>query len=209
MAMVNLNSAANYVILTATGITNSGPSTTCGGYAVDPSGLTSITGSPAIVESCGGAIDVADSASLAAQGDLTTAYNDAIGRAGGAVLPPGADIGGQTLYPGLYVETGNLSIAGADLHLNGNADPNAVYIFQVNGNLVVGPGRHIILANSATAARIFWVVTGYAALNTTVSFQGIIMAHTSVTFNTGAVMTGRALAETANVTLLSNTITHP
>lgn len=209
MAMVNLNSAGNYVILSATGITNSGPSTTCGGYAVYPNGLTSITGSPAIVESCGGAIDVADAAANTAQGDLTTAYNDAIGRAGGAVLPPGADIGGQTLYPGLYVETGNLNIAGADLHLNGNGDPNAVFIFQVNGNLVVGPGRQIILANSATAARIFWVVTGYGALDTTVSFQGIIMAHTAVTFNTGARMTGRALAETANVTLLTNTITHP
>jgi hypothetical protein len=209
MAMVNLNSAANYVILSATGITNSGPSTTCGGYAVYPNGLTSVTGSPALVESCGGAIDVANAAANAAQGDLTTAYNDAMGRTGGAVLPPGADIGGQTLYPGLYMETGNLNIASADLHLNGNGDPNAVFIFQISGNLVVGPGRQVILANSATAARIFWVTTGYGALNTTVSFQGNIMAYTAVTFNTGARLTGRALAETANVTLLTNTITHP
>jgi hypothetical protein len=38
---------------------------------------------------------------------------------------------------------------------------------------------------------------------------GNIMAYTSVTFNTGAVLTGRALAENGDVTLLSNAITHP
>ncbi len=209
MAMVVLNSAANYVILSATGITNSGPSTTCGGYGVYPDGLTSVTGSPAIVESCGGDIDVADGAADTAEGDLGTAYTDAMGRTGGAILPPGADIGGQTLYPGLYTETGNLNIASADLHLNGNGNPNAVFIFQVSGNLVVGPGRQVILANSASAANVFWAVAGYGALNTTVAFKGNIMAHTAVTLNTGATLTGRALAETANVTLLTNTITHP
>ncbi len=205
MAMVVLNSAANYVILSATGITNSGPSTTCGGYGVYPDGLTSVTGSPAIVESCGGDIDVADGAANTAEGDLGTAYTDAMGRTGGAILPPGADIGGQTLYPGLYTETGNLNIASADLHLSGNG----VFIFKVSGNLVVGPGRQVILANSASAANVFWAVAGYGALNTTVAFKGNIMAHTAVTLNTGATLTGRALAETANVTLLTNTITHP
>ncbi len=209
MAMVVLNSAANYVVLSATGITNSGPSTTCGGYGVYPDGLTSVTGSPAIVESCGGAIDVGDAAADTAQGDLGTAYTDAMGRTGGALLPPGADIGGQTLYPGLYVETGNLNIASADLTLNAQGNSSAVFIFQVNGNLVVGPGRQVILSGGAKASNLFWAVTGYAALNTTVAFQGSIMAHTAVTFNTGARLTGRALAETADVTLLTNTITHP
>ena len=201
-AMVVLNSAANYVILSATGITNSGPSTTCGGYGTYPDG---VSGSPAIVESCGGDIDVDDAAANTALGALGTAYTDAMGRTGGAILPPGADIGGQTLYPGLYKETGDLNIASADLHLSGNG----VFIFQVSGNLLVGPGRQVILSNSASAANVFWAVAGYGALNTTVAFKGNIMAHTAVTLNTGATLTGRALAETANVTLLTNTITHP
>jgi hypothetical protein len=208
-AMVVLNTAGNYVILSATGISNSGPSTTCGGFAVSPNGLTSVTGSPAIVESCGGVSDIADSASLAAQGDLGTAYTDATSRSGGVTLPSGADIGGQTLYPGRYYEANDLNLASADLHLDGQGNANAVFIFQVSGNLVVGPGRQVILQNGANAANIFWATAGYAALNTTVAFKGIIMAHTAVTFNTGAKLTGRALAQTANVTLLTNTITHP
>jgi hypothetical protein len=203
--MVVLGTAANYVILSYTGITNSGPSTTCGGYGVYPDGLTSITGSPAIVESCGGAIDVADGAANTAEQNLGTAYTDAITRAGGAILPPGADIGGQTLYPGLYYESGDLNLASADLHLSGSG----VFIFQIHGNLIVGPGRQVILENSASAANVFWAMTGYGALNTTVSFVGNIMAFTAVTLNTGAKLTGRALAQNANVTLLTNTITHP
>jgi hypothetical protein len=208
--MVVLNTAGNYVILSATGITNSGPSTTCGGYAVSPDGLLTVTGSPAIVESCGGVTtDIGDGAAGIAQGDLTTAYNDATTRSGGVTLPSGADIGGQTLYPGRYYEANDLNLASADLHLDGQGNSNAVFIFQVSGNLVIGSGRQVILQNGANAANIFWAVAGYGALNTTASFQGIIMAHTAVTFNTGAKLTGRALAETANVTLLTNTITHP
>ncbi len=210
-AMVNLGSAANYVILSYTGITNSGPSTTCGGYGVYPDGETSITGSPAIVEICGGAINVGDSAADTAKLDLGTAYTHAMGLPMGATLPPGADIGGQTLYPGVYSESGDLNISSADLTLDAQGNSSAVFVFQVKsgGDLIVGPGRNVILTGDAQAANVFWAVSGYCSLNTTVSFVGNIMAYTSVTLNTGAVLKGRALASNGDVTLLSNTITHP
>jgi hypothetical protein len=201
--------AGNYVILAYTGISNSGPSTTCGGYGLYPNGASFVTGSPAIVENCGGPIDLADTAADTAKLNLGTAYADAMGRTGAAALPPGVDIGGQTLYPGLYNETADLNISSADLTLNGNGNANSVFIFQVASNLIVGPGRKIILTNGAAAANVFWAVAGYCSLNTTDSMKGVIMAYTSVTLNTGAVLTGRALAENGNVTLLSNTITHP
>src|SRR5665213_3334218 len=73
-AAVVLGSAANYVILAYTGISNSGPSTTCGGYGLYPGGSSNMTGSPAIVENCGGAIDVGDAAANTAKTDLSTAY---------------------------------------------------------------------------------------------------------------------------------------
>ncbi|HXL72787.1 MAG TPA: ice-binding family protein [bacterium] len=208
-AAVVLNTSANYVILSYTGITNSGPSTTCGGYGVYPDGQTSVTGSPAIVEVCGGLINVGNSAADTAKIDLSTAYTNAMGRSGGATLPPGADIGGQTLYPGLYFETANLNISSADLTLNGDGNINSIFIFQIKSNLIVGPGRHVILTNGAQAANVFWAAAGYCSLNTTASMVGNIMTYTSVTLNTGAVLTGRALAENGNVTLLTNTITHP
>jgi len=199
------------VILSYTGISNSGPSTTCGGYGVYPDGWTSITGSPAIVESCGGAINVGDGTADTAKLDLGTAYTDAMGRPTGVTLAPGGDLGGLTLYPSVYTINSDLNISSADLTLDALGDPTAVFIFQVKtgGNLIVGPGRQIILAGGAQAGNIFWAVSGYCSLDTSVSFAGNILAYTSVTLNTGAVLLGRALASNGNVTLLTNRVTKP
>src|SRR5205807_4254969 len=60
-----------------------------------------------------------------AQLDLTTAYNNLAGKAGGASLP--GDISGLTFTPGIYKNAssvGLLSSAGT-VTLNGLGDPNA------------------------------------------------------------------------------------
>jgi len=203
--MVNLGSAANYVVLAYSEVTNSGPTTLCGSLGLDP--LAQVDGG--IVITCGGVTDVANTASSIAKTDLNTAYTDAAGRTGGASLPAGGDVGGSTFYRGLYSCGGDLLLSSADLTLDAQGDANAVFIFQVTGNLIVGPGRQVFLTNGAKAANVFWQVTGYCSLDTTVSMAGNIMAYTSVTFNKGAVLLGRALAENGNVTLLTNTITKP
>jgi hypothetical protein len=188
-------------------VTNSGASTVFGSLGLDPG--TEVDGG--IVLMNGGVTHINDSTILTAETDLSTAYTDAMGRPTGVTLPPGADIGGETLYPGVYLESGNLNLSSADLTLDAQGNSGAVFIFQVKGsnNLIIGPNRQVILAGNAQAANVFWAVSGYCSLDTTVSFVGNIMAYTSVTFNTGAVLTGRALAQNGDVTLLGNTITHP
>ena len=131
------------------------------------------------------------------------------GTIGGAALVTNADIGGLTLYPGLYSEGGNLSISSANLTLDGQGNSNSVFIFQTAGILNVTSGRKVILTNGAAASNVFWQVASYCSLGTTVSFAGTIMAYTSVTLNTGVVLNGRALAENGNVTLLADAITVP
>lgn len=204
---VPLGSAANYAILAHTKITNSGATTLCGSLGLEPG--SEVDGG--IRLKCGGVRDLNNSTVLAAVGALTTAYTNASpgNRPGGAVLPPGADVGGQTLYPGLYYESANLNLSSADLTLSAPSSSNTVFIFQVENNLVIGPGRKVILAGNATAANVFWQVAGYCSLDTTAKFVGTIMTYTSVTLNTGASLNGRALAETGDVTLLGNTITIP
>jgi hypothetical protein len=158
---------------------------------------------------CGGSSQVATGAANTAQTDLGYAYTDAAGRSGGAIIPAGANVAGQTLYRGLYTCGGNINVASGHLTLDGQGDPNAVFIFQVTGNFIAGPGAAILLTNSAAADHVFWQVTGYAAFNTTAVMVGNFMAHTAVTFNTGANLEGRALAQTQNVTFLANHITFP
>jgi hypothetical protein len=153
--------------------------------------------------------DVDDTAANHAKGDLSTAYTTTAGRPGGSFLLSGSNIGGQTFYAGLYKDKGDLSISSGNLTLDGLGNPNAVFIFQVSGDLLATSGRQVILAGGAQAANVFWQVAGYCSLGTTVSFVGTIMAYTSVTLNTGATLNGRALAENGDVTLLTNTITIP
>lgn len=200
---MNLGSAANYVVLGYTAITNSGPSTLCGGVGLFPG--SSMDGG--IVVTCGGATDIANTAADIAKQDLGLAYTDAATRPGAAAIL--SEIGGLTLYPGLYTSGGDLSISSGDLTLDALGDPTAVFIFQVSGVLDVLSGRQVILAGNANPANIFWQVTDYCSLGTTVSFKGNILAYNSVTLNTDAVLEGRALGSNGNVTLLDNDITMP
>ena len=204
-ASVNLGSASTFAVLAYSAITNSGPSTLCGSYGIAP--LSSVSGG--IVVNCGGVSDVDDTAANIAKGDLSTAYTATAGRPGGANLWSGSNIGGITMYPGLYKDSGNLSVSSGNLTLDGLGNPNAVFIFQVSGNLLATSGRQVILSGGAQAANVFWQVAGYCSLGTTVSFVGTIMAYTSVTLDTGATLNGRALAENGDVTLLTNNITIP
>ncbi|HEY5038514.1 MAG TPA: ice-binding family protein, partial [bacterium] len=118
-------------------------------------------------------------------------------------------IGGQTLSPGLYTEAGTLLISSSDLTLDAKGNPNAIFIFQVSQILNVTSGRRVNLIGGAQAKNVFWQVADYCSLGTTVSFVGNILAYNSVTLNTNAVLSGRALGSNGNVTLLANTITKP
>ena len=60
----------------------------------------------------------------------------------------------------------------------------------------------------ALAKNVFWQVAGQATLGTTSDFKGIIMSKTLIAFNTGSIMLGRALAQTA-VTLNATDFTNP
>ncbi len=87
-----------------------------------------------------GAQHPGDATAQAAQGSLTTAYNNAAAAAGGAVLAP--DIGGLTLPPGVYRTTSaqpSLGITG-NLTLDGQGDPNSVWIFQIVSTLTTAAG---------------------------------------------------------------------
>ena len=64
-----------------------------------------------------GTIPLGEAAAAQAQLDLTTAYNDAAGRTVGVVAVAG-NLGGQTLFPGLYTSTSSIEITSGDLTLD-------------------------------------------------------------------------------------------
>src|SRR5581483_11455067 len=109
---VNLRSAASYVVLAYSQVTNSGPSKLCGNLGLSPG--SSAGGGYSM--GCGGVIEVDDTPARNAKLDLTTAYNDAAGRTTPALVA--GNLGGRTLYPGLYKSTGSLEITSGDLTLD-------------------------------------------------------------------------------------------
>jgi type VI secretion system secreted protein VgrG len=153
-----------------------------------------------------GATHAADAPALQAQSDLTTAYDDAAGRAMTALVA--GDLVGKTLAPGVYKSSGPLSVSGA-LTLNGQGNPNAVFIFQVASTLTTASASSIVLTNSAQACNVYWQVGSSATLGTASTFSGNILALTSITASTGTTVRGRALARNGQVALDTNVFTMP
>jgi Ice-binding-like/Bacterial Ig-like domain len=202
-APVPLGTACSFGILAATpAVANSGPTAVTGDIGIWPA--AAITGFPP--GTLTGTEYAGDATAQTAQGDLTTAYNYAAAAPGGAILT--ADIGGQTLAPGVYKTTSaqpSLGITG-NLTLSGDG----VYIFQIVSTLTTAANNsQVILAGGATAQNVFWQVGSSATLGTTTTFEGIIMAQASISLDTGATLNGSALARTGAVTLLSNPVNVP
>jgi hypothetical protein len=225
-APVDLGTAGNFVLLSKSGITNTGATAITGDIGVSPIDSTAITGFGLVLDvsnqfstSVGGPgfvtgkVYAADytaptpSNMTTAISDMENAFVDAAGRA----IPDFTDLGagnitGMTLAPGLYKWNTGVTITGAGVTISGGA--NDVWIFQISGDITCAGA--VTLAGSAQAKNIFWQVDGGTGvtLNVGTAFQGNILAAKAITMNTGITLTGRALAQTA-VTLQANTITAP
>jgi hypothetical protein len=219
-AAVNLHSAGDYVILAKSGVSTTGATAVVGDVGLSPAAASFVTGfalsSPATTFTTSARVTgkvwasdyaVPTPANLtAAVLNMQTAYTDAAGRTSPTATELGAgNIQGMTLAPGLYKWGTGVSIPSA-VTLSGGA--NDVWIFQIAQNLTVGNAAIVTLSGGAQAKNVFWQVAGQATLGTTSNFKGIILSKTLIAFNTGAKITGRALAQTA-VTLDATAITNP
>jgi hypothetical protein len=200
-APVPLGTAANFAVLAAATVTNTGPTTVTGDLGLSPG--TAVTGFPP--GQVTGTVYTADAAALQAQNDLATADNDAAAQPATATIP--TELGGTTVTPGVYNSAaGTFGITGT-VTLDAQGDPAAVFIFKAASTLITASASNVILVNGATAANVFWVVGSSATLGTYSTFAGNIMALASITVTTGVTIDGRVLARTAAVTLDTDTIT--
>ena len=201
-----LGAACNFGILGGTPVVSSIGLTKVTGGDVGIWPAASITGFPPGTTT--GAFHAGDAVAMAAQGDLTTAYNNAAAAPGGAILP--ADIGGLTLAPGVYKTTSSQPSLGITGNLTLSGAANGVWIFQVVSTLTTAAGNsQVIMAGGGQSKNVFWQIGSSATLGTNTTFSGNIMALASITVNTGATLNGRALARNGAVTLDSNQVNVP
>jgi len=203
-APVGLGTAKSFGVLAGSAVTNTGPTVINSDLGTCPS--PAITGFPP--GEVKGTIHAANAVACQAQSDLTTAFNDAAGRAPNTTYPGATELGGLTLTPGVYKTPTSLAITGA-LTLNGQGDPDAVFIFQAGSTLLTAVDASVVLINGTQACNVFWQVGSSATLGVRSAFIGTILAFTSISANTRATVQGRLMARNGAVTLDTNTVTTP
>jgi hypothetical protein len=203
---VGLGTAQPFVVLSGSGVTNTGPSVLNGDLGVSPGTSLSGFGLPAVVN---GATHANDAVAAQAQSDLTTAYNVAAGQP----IPPGndltgVDLGGLTLGPGAYGYSTSAQLTG-QLTLDAHGDPNAQFVFVIGTTLTTATASSVILTNGASPCNVYWKVGSSATLGTSTAFEGNLLALTSVSLNDSVTVLGRVLARNGEVTLINDVLTTP
>ncbi len=198
---INLGTAETFAVLAGQAVTNTGPSTIEGDLGVSPG--SAVTGFPP-GSVTGGTIHASDAVAIQAQNDLTTAYNEAAGRAVTVDLT-GQDLAGMTLTPGVYFFSSTAQLTGT-LTLDAQGDPDAEFVFQIGSSLTTGSNSSVVMINGGDPCGVYWQVGSSATLGTNTAFVGHILALTSISLNTGATLDGSALARNGSVTLDDNVI---
>ncbi len=189
-----------FAVLAGTTVTCAGASLITGDVGVSPG--TAIVGFPAPCVDVG-TLRVPP-ASDAAQLELATAYTTLAALPCAATIGP--DLAGLTLTQGVYCLGGAVSNLTGTLVLDAQGNPNAVFVFQMSSSLITSPSSTVSLVNGANACSVQWQVTSSATLDTGTTFVGNILALTSITMNSGANLTGRALGRNGAVTLNNNNV---
>ncbi|MFA4848828.1 MAG: ice-binding family protein [Methanoregula sp.] len=224
---VDLGSAGNYAILAKSGITTTGATKITGNIGVSPIAASSMTGFALSMDASNqfsrsslvtGGVYASNYAPptpatmTTAISAMETAYTTAAGRPTSNVAELFAgNLGGKTLAPGVYKWSSGVLIPPADtLTLDAQGDGNAVWIFQVAGDLTMNSASRIVLSNGANANNVYWQIAGPTGvkIGSGAHIEGNILAQKAITMDSGASLNGRALAQTA-VTLIANTVTAP
>ncbi len=197
-----LGAAQSFAVLGATpNVNNTGPTVVTGDLGVSPA--AAVVGFPpgTVI----GAIHAADATAAGAQSANTTAYGVLAGEACNTSFGVPTDLAGMTLAPGVYCFASSAANTGL-LQLDAMGNANAVWVFQIASTLITGSASSVTVINSGQACNVFWQVGSSATLGTTTTFVGNILALTDITLQTGASLSGRALAQTGTVTLASNSV---
>ncbi|MDP9150775.1 MAG: ice-binding family protein [Myxococcota bacterium] len=200
-----LGTAATFAVLAGSTITNAGAATALvGDVGISPgTALVALT-----TWQITGTIHLGDATAMQAEADLTTAYNDLAGRPCQHAMTS-IDLGGKTLAPGVYCFAVSAAQMVGDLTLDGQGDPNAVWIFQIGSTLTVASNLSTTMINAGNACNVYWQVGSSATINVGAQFKGNVLAQASISLLTGAnVSPGRTLTQTAAVTMQSSAISN-
>ena len=197
-AQINLRSVGSFTLFSTAGaIGNTGSSTVVGNIGTQIGAITGfilptlIAGSihNADATTAQGLLDLAD-ACLQINATTTT---DALH------LPVFGN--GETLFAGVYSMAAAASIVDT-LRLDGQGDPNAIFIFKVGGALTTAAGATVILINGTSAINVYWKASGAIAMAASTTMTGTMISDVgAVSMGAGGRLEGRLLSATGAVSI--------
>jgi len=197
----NLGVASSFAVFTANGaFSNIGATIVTGDIGTNVGAFSGFP--PGIVI---GQIHVADPVSAQAATDVDVAYNFMGGITCGIVI--GTTLGSnQVLTPDIYC-IGGASMLTGDLILDAEGDPNALFIFKINGALSTSTFSNVILLNSASLCNVYWQINGAFSLGDSSVFRGTILANGAISLLEGSSLLGRGLSRSGAIDLHNNIVT--
>jgi hypothetical protein len=190
----NIGTSEKFVLFTSIGaVTNTGNSLFTGNVGTN---LGSSTG----FGNVDGIMHDNDGASAQCNIDLTSTYNQLE-----AAIPnffPSSTLGnGQQLIAGVYSITSAATLNDV-LILDAQNDPNAIFIFKIDGAFSTSANSQVNLVNGALACNVFWKIEGLVDLAAETIMKGtIVVNNAAIILNNGVVLEGRALSTSGAITV--------
>ena len=201
---VPMGTLTSFSALAHTTITDTGSTSTfVDGVGVSP-GIAITTISDDQVQS--GGIHRNDAIAQQAQADLVIAYQYAEGQAGAAIA---AQLGGETLHPGVHTAGATALGLTGTLILDGDGSKNSVFIIQTAGAFTAAANAQVVLTDGAQECNVFFQVEGAVTLGATADFRGNILGKGAITVGAGALFHGRAMTTLGDMTLSDNDFFEP
>lgn len=137
--------------------------------------------------------------------DADTAYNQLNRITCGIAI--GNTLGNdQVLTPGTYCQ-GAASILSGNLTLDGQGDPDALFIIKIGGSLSTSINSNIILINSASLCNVYWQINGEFALGDSSVFRGTLIVNGAISLLESSSLIGRGLSIAGAISLHNNIVT--
>jgi Ice-binding-like len=170
----NLGAAADFALFTAAGaINNTGTTVITGDIGTNVGAFNGFP--PGIIN---GQTHVADAVSAQAASDLALAYGSISPITCGLVLSTTMG-SGQLLTPNVYC-LGAASTLNGELTLDAQNNPNAIFIFKIDGAFATSTNAKVTLINGANYCNIYWQINGMVTLANGTIFKGNILANGAI-----------------------------